>query len=639
MKKLLFIFFTLISIQSFAQTNDSVYIRVKNGIPGVYNLSKNAGGDSIVFYVSGVRYALPVGTVTDLSNYYNKTTVNDSLSKKLDTSYKQSLVGFNPIYFEQINKDSANVRLRMSTDTSFSDASDTSTVSSLAAKKYPMSKHYRDTATASKTFTSDVTVKRFMQENVHTYIDPSIPTATNATTYLTIPTYDGSGQTVHPDVWYNPNGWNGHKWWMAITPYYQQRQRFENPSLLYSDDGKTWNVPPGVTNPISPEPTDTTNSFQYDTEIIPPGYDNKLRVMYGRREVDTSSAFYTRTYDGSTIGPEVKAFDDFTEGIVSPAVVEKNGVYILYYVDVYNGYVIKKRTATNPEGPWSAPVVCTLTNNTGFLPWHLNANLIGDQVCLLLTVSQAGTSGSGAKLFFASSVNDSTFITGSTPVLSKKPGSWDNASIYRSCAIILDGGTKRLGLYYSASDTLLNWHTGYTEINLSPYLSTAGGTVNGNVLINGSLSVSPTGYTSFRAGRNFSLNSYPSTLGGGVGGNLYFDGTNWRYINAGKGSLLWSGSGGEMAVYIAPSGVASAIANINPAFTVFNTGGVGVGISAPDPGANNFTVQGVSKSTSYDVSTSTTPSPASGHAIFWFDGTSVKVTKNVGGTITTTTLF
>jgi hypothetical protein len=79
MKKLLFIFFTLISIQSFAQTNDSVYIRVKNGIPGVYNLSKNAGGDSIVFYVSGVRYALSVGTVVDLTPFVRKSDTTNML--------------------------------------------------------------------------------------------------------------------------------------------------------------------------------------------------------------------------------------------------------------------------------------------------------------------------------------------------------------------------------------------------------------------------------------------------------------------------------------------------------------------------------------------------------------------------------
>lgn len=40
-----------------------------------------------------------------------------------------------------------------------------------------------------------------------------------------------------------------------------------------------------------------------------------------------------------------------------------------------------------------------------------------------------------------------------------------------------------------------------------------------------------------------------------------------------------------------------------------------------------------------DFPTTTTPAPASGHAVLWFDGTNFKVTKNVGGSTTTGTVF
>ena len=67
---------------------------------------------------------------------------------------------------------------------------------------------------------------------------------------LNIPTYDGSGQGVHPDVYYNANGWNGYRYWMAVTPYPGGNAAYENPSIVVSNDNVNWIVPPGLSNPI-----------------------------------------------------------------------------------------------------------------------------------------------------------------------------------------------------------------------------------------------------------------------------------------------------------------------------------------------------------------------------------------------------
>lgn len=61
--------------------------------------------------------------------------------------------------------------------------------------------------------------------------------------------------------------------------------------------------------------------------------------------------------------------------------------------------------------------------------------------------------------------------------------------------------------------------------------------------------------------------------------------------------------------------------------------------TAIDNGIDLLQVNGTMTANSYDMGTTSTPSPASGHSIIWFDGTNVKVTKNVSGTTTTTTLF
>lgn len=87
MKKLLVIILTLFSLHSFAQ--DTTYVKVR-GIPGAYNFSKNAGGDSIIFYQAGVRNALNVGSTATLgqapdSSYalLNKSGIPDTLKINL----------------------------------------------------------------------------------------------------------------------------------------------------------------------------------------------------------------------------------------------------------------------------------------------------------------------------------------------------------------------------------------------------------------------------------------------------------------------------------------------------------------------------------------------------------------------------
>ena len=55
--------------------------------------------------------------------------------------------------------------------------------------------------------------------------------ALNASTPLTTPTYDGSGETVHPAVIdaiaATGSIWNGHRYWMAVTPYPSTNDDFE----------------------------------------------------------------------------------------------------------------------------------------------------------------------------------------------------------------------------------------------------------------------------------------------------------------------------------------------------------------------------------------------------------------------------
>lgn len=108
MKKILTISLLLITSVTFAQTKTVIKVQ---GQPGIYGLANNTTGDSLIWYVQGVRHAVLLGGAADLSNYYDIVQVNDLLGGKADT-IQQKLVGFNPIYFEQITADSANIKFR-----------------------------------------------------------------------------------------------------------------------------------------------------------------------------------------------------------------------------------------------------------------------------------------------------------------------------------------------------------------------------------------------------------------------------------------------------------------------------------------------------------------------------------------------
>ncbi len=67
--------------------------------------------------------------------------------------------------------------------------------------------------------------------------DWTLPVPMDSAVILSVPTYDSTGQSVHPDVVLFPGGWHGSKYWMAMTPYPFGASSHENPSILNSDDG------------------------------------------------------------------------------------------------------------------------------------------------------------------------------------------------------------------------------------------------------------------------------------------------------------------------------------------------------------------------------------------------------------------
>ncbi|HEY7595570.1 MAG TPA: DUF2341 domain-containing protein, partial [Actinophytocola sp.] len=183
---------------------------------------------------------------------------------------------------------------------------------------------------------------------------------TNAPTPLTIPTYEGSGQATHPDVVHFPAGWHGFRYWMSDTPYPGSHDQFENPSILVSDDGLNWSVPPGAVNPLVPAPPCDHNN---DPDMLYNDATGELWMYYldTRRAAHCtgheSQPYYDHNYlkliksaDGEHWTAPVVVIDwplGAQPLYISPSVVKQGAAFYLWTVD---SATKKVRVASSTDG-------------------------------------------------------------------------------------------------------------------------------------------------------------------------------------------------------------------------------------------------------------------------------------------------
>lgn len=256
----------------------------------------------------------------------------------------------------------------------------------------------------------------------------------------TIPTYDGSGETIHPGVYDfgRGNKWNGYRFWMANTPYPNNDVTLENPSIFASQDGQTWVVPAGVTNPIYDYPS-PDGALWSDTDLIYDPVGNRLVLTYR----DGNEKNYVATSTDGVTWPAYPGTFVFQAGVSPSLVRTPGGTWRMYYQVASSA---RFREADDPLGPYGAEVVCSGVNG-----WH--AHVTYDAVL----GRYLAASGSGVLPY--RSVDGITFsgrsalITGQT---------------YRPCIRRYDANT--LSLWYSTGTGVgqQQW-THYTRVPDTPW--------------------------------------------------------------------------------------------------------------------------------------------------------------------------
>lgn len=304
----------------------------------------------------------------------------------------------------------------------------------------------------------------------------------NALHHITTPTYDGSGQSVHPSVVdfkteYGIDSWGGFRYWMALTPYPNFNSALENPSILVSKDGLNWINPPNLKNPLAAKPLglliDTYNS---DPELV---YDPDQNTLI----------LYWREYRGNAfekiwakkISPNYKQSDkilclekpwDFkkTGLILSPTVWRKSPKE--WFMWTTDGRVTVHLYTSSDGITWSLGQPCSAPWdlwNGGYIPWHIVAkpNHSEQRIEFLIAGWPLQKTMKDCQLLYATAPMSQPKEL-SMPLLNPLlvPGGknqWDNGYIYRSSFVREPGDTPKFRIWYSACSKKKAWHIGYTE--------------------------------------------------------------------------------------------------------------------------------------------------------------------------------
>lgn len=300
----------------------------------------------------------------------------------------------------------------------------------------------------------------------------------NAATYLKqTPTYDGSGQAIHPDVLHFPKGWNGYTHWMAMTPYPGGKDPWENPSLLASNDGKTWVAPVGLKAPLAPAPPCDHNS---DTDLVYNSTTDELWIYWldtrraSRCAAHKAKPYYNHNYlrrvtvrhDGKkwVVGtPSISLDQDLGKEalLLSPSVVRLGSTK--YQLWMSNGSTKVYRYESTDGHTWGKAQQVTLADKV----WHLNVDHVSPKgEYWMLSVYPS----SGGALRWATSKDGLSWTSYPAPVMQSRPGKWD-ANLYRG-AFIYDSVKDKLRLWYSAYATGPTvWHTALLEQTYATFVS------------------------------------------------------------------------------------------------------------------------------------------------------------------------
>lgn len=258
----------------------------------------------------------------------------------------------------------------------------------------------------------------------------------------------------HPSVVYVPEGWNGHPYWMAETPYppfhvAPYKDRWELPCIHYSDDGIHWKSTDA--NPID-DLTDeqiACHSYHSDPHLVL--HENTLYCYYRLMEDHDERTIILLKYSTDGIHWSNRENIQVTGAreIISPAVVWTGEKWRMYYVDDTFTNLQRGIQLVESEDGIHFEMVGSVWKQQEVKPWHIDVQIIDgvynmlihdvDDNALWLYTSKDGMHfGEGEEILRASG---------------KSTDYWSH-KLYRACIVKVE---DKKHIYFSANDGMASY--------------------------------------------------------------------------------------------------------------------------------------------------------------------------------------
>lgn len=288
------------------------------------------------------------------------------------------------------------------------------------------------------------------------YDEADIPGAVSvAPTLILTPTYDGSGELVHPDAVAFPERWQGRKYWVSGTPYPTGNPTYENPSIYQGYTSRQMTVPANVKNPLA---LPSAGGYLSDPDMVYDPDRDQLRMYYRYMTGSSDDLYMMTSQNGAEWSAPQFVLSGEKYGVISPAIVrESASAWRMWSVSALergctsymSGVELQQRRSTDGV-TWGDPASVTL-RVPGRVPWHLDVQYIPakKEYWALVAAYPDGATCSQTAIYFARSADGTSWTVAPNPLLGAYEFAPLNDLVYRSTFH-----------YHEASDAVTVWFSG-----------------------------------------------------------------------------------------------------------------------------------------------------------------------------------